>query len=62
MMNDAPDSRLETLDFKARLGRLYYLKNFEKHDIEVSITAWFSHAMPLKQTTTKLYCSQKYKT
>ncbi len=27
---------------------VYYLKIFEKHDIEVSITAWFSHAMPLK--------------
>ena len=25
----------------------YYLKFFEKHDIEVSIAAWFSHAMPL---------------
>ena len=24
------------------------MKIFEKHDIEVSITAWFSHAMPLK--------------
>ncbi len=27
----------------------YYLKIFEKHDIEFSITAWFSRAMPLKQ-------------
>ncbi len=35
-MNDAPDSRLE------------YLKIFEKQDIEVSTTVWFSHAMPLK--------------
>ncbi len=25
---------------------VYHLKIFEKHDIEVSITAWFSHAMP----------------
>ena len=40
MMNDAPDSRSETL--------AYYLKFFEIHDIEVSLTAWFSHAMPLK--------------
>ncbi len=37
MMNDGPDSRLETLD---------YLEIFEKYDIEVSITAWFSHEMP----------------
>ena len=24
-------------------------ENFEKYDIEVSITTWFSHVMPLKQ-------------
>ncbi len=33
-MNNVPDSRLD------------YLKIFDKHDIEVSITAWFSHAGP----------------
>ena len=65
-MNDAPDSRLETLDhwvqapgsfqvviFKVLpssclVRKAYYLKIFEKHDIEISFTAWFSHAMPLK--------------
>ncbi len=26
----------------------YYQKIFEKYDSEISITAWFSHAMPLK--------------
>ncbi len=42
MMNDAPN-RISTIP--------YVLKIFEKHDIEVSITAWFSHVMPLNHIT-----------
>ena len=37
-MNDAPD-----------IKHIIW-KSFEKYDIEVSITAWFSHAMPPKMS------------
>ena len=35
-MNDAPDSK-------------YYMKLINIHDVEVSISVWVAHVMPLKQ-------------
>ena len=38
---------LLTVEIPLGPPKAYYLKIFEKHDIEISITAWFSHALPL---------------
>ena len=76
MMNDAPDSRLETLDHRLCLKGLtnrshreqpeddfldflvlthsregqptYCMKLINMYDVEVSISAWVSHVVPLR--------------
>ncbi len=57
MMNDAPDSRLETAYFLVLTHSWegppsYYMKRIDIHDFEVSISAWVSHVRPLKQCDT----------
>ncbi len=46
MMNDAPDSRLETHSQEGRPP--YFMKLINIHEIEVYISACVSHVMPLK--------------